>query len=72
MEADGGFEVHGRAGMTASVAERGGPVLLRVTSRRRMRTTIEIDNALMRKAMASTGCKTKHAVVEEACAFSCE
>ncbi len=30
-----------------------------------MRTNIEIDDALMRKAMRATGLKTKRAVVEE-------
>ena len=31
-----------------------------------MRTNIEIDDALLREAMASTGLKTKKATIEEA------
>ena len=34
-----------------------------------MRTNIDIDDELMRKALASTGCKTKKEVVETALRF---
>jgi Arc/MetJ family transcription regulator len=33
----------------------------------RMRTNIEIDDELMRQALAASGLRTKRAVVEEAC-----
>jgi len=31
-----------------------------------MRTNIDVDSALLAKAMAVSGCRTKHGVIEEA------